>query len=130
MDIGNNERRMLRAMLSEPSKDWSLEELLSETGWDDQVHVAGSGAVLEEAGMVSVTEDRGAAVSLGQEGEIASKDGLLEARIWDWLVSQNPEDRTMSTLSSTVERHEAGPGVGLLKALGVILESGGLVADD
>ena len=71
MDIGNNERKMLRAMLSEPSKDWSLKELLSETGWDDQVHVAGSGAVLEEAGLVSVTEDRGAVVSLGQEGEIA-----------------------------------------------------------
>ena len=130
MDIGNNERKMLRAMLSEPSKDWSLKELLSETGWGDQVHVAGSGAVLEEAGLVSVTEDRGAVVSLGQEGEIASKDGLLEARIWDWLVSQKPEDRTMSTLSSTIERHEAGPGVGLLKALGVKLESGILVADD
>ncbi|MEC7686526.1 MAG: hypothetical protein VYB47_03050, partial [Candidatus Thermoplasmatota archaeon] len=113
MNLGNNERRMLRAMLSKPSKDWSLDELLSETGWDDQVHVAGSGAALEDAGLVSVIENRGAVVSLGEEGEKASKDGLLEARIWEWLVSQKPEDRTMSTLSSTLERHEAGPGVGL-----------------
>ena len=130
MDIGNNERRMLRAMLSDPSKEWALEELLSETGWDDQVHVAGSGAALEKVGLVSVTEHRGAVVSLGEEGERASKDGLLEARIWDWLVSQKPEDRTMSALSSALERHEAGPGVGLLKALGVTLEAGTLVTDD
>ena len=130
MDIGNNERRMLRAMLSDPSKEWALEELLSETGWDDQVHVPGSGAALEKVGLVSVTEHRGAVVSLGEEGERASKDGLLEARIWDWLVSQKPEDRTMSALSSALERHEAGPGVGLLKALGVTLEAGTLVTDD
>ena len=36
----------------------------------------------------------------------------------------------MSELSSTFERHEAGPGVGLLKALGVTIESGTLVAGD
>ena len=130
MDIGNNERRMLRAMLSDSSKDWTLGELLSETGWDDQVHVAGSGAALEEAGLVSVNEFRGSAVSLGEEGERASKEGLLEARIWDWLLSQKAEDRTMAALSSALERHEAGPGVGLLKALGVTLESGVLVAGD
>ena len=130
MEIGNNERRMLRAMLSDPSKDWTLEELLTETGWDDQVHVAGSGAALEEGGLVSVTEHRDATVSLGEEGERASKEDLLEARIWDWLLSQKKEDRTMSALSSTLERHEAGPGVGLLKALGITLESGTLVIDD
>ena len=43
MDIGNNERRMLRAMLSDPSREWTLGQLLSETGWEDQVHVAGAG---------------------------------------------------------------------------------------
>ena len=130
MDIGNNERRMLRAMLSDLSKDWTLEELLTQTGWDDQVHIAGSGASLEEAGLVSVTEHRGTTVSLGDEGQNASKEGLLEARIWNWLLSQETENRTMSELSSTFERHEAGPGVGLLKALGVTIQSGTLVADD
>ena len=130
MDIGNNERRMLRAMLSDPSREWTLDELLSEAGWADQVHVAGSGAVLEEAGLVSVTEHREVVVSLGEEGWRASNDGLLETRIWNWLVSQKPEDRTMSALSSTLERHEAGPGVGLLKAMGCTLESGTLVITD
>ena len=130
MSIGNNERRMLRAMLSDSSKDWTLEELLKETGWDDQVHIAGSGTALEEAGLVLVTEHRGAVVSLGEEGERASKQGLLEARIWDWLLSQDTEGRTMAALSSSFERHEAGPGVGILKALGVTMESGVLVAGD
>ena len=130
MDIGNNERRMLRAMLSKPSRNWSLDELLAKIGWDDQVHVAGAGASLEEAGLVSITEHRGASVSLGEEGDRASKDGLLEARIWNWLASQKPDSRTMSTLSSNFERHEAGPGVGLLKALGVTLKAGSLVAGD
>lgn len=130
MSIGNNERRMLRAMLSDSSKDWKLEELLKETGWDDQVHIAGSGTALEEAGLVLVTEHRGAVVSLGEEGERASKQGLLEARIWEWLLSQDTEGRTMAALSSSFERHEAGPGVGILKALGVTMESGVLVAGD
>ena len=45
MDLGNNERRMLRAMLSDSAREWTLEQLLSETGWEDQVHVAGAGTV-------------------------------------------------------------------------------------
>ena len=68
MDLGNNERRMLRVMLSEPPRSWSLEQLLSATGWDDQVHVAGAGAGLEKAGLVEVSEERVYSVSLGQEG--------------------------------------------------------------
>ena len=130
MDLGNNERRMLRAMLSEPSRAWSLEQLLSATGWDDQVHVAGAGAGLEEAGLVEVSEERVNSVSLGQEGSSAASAGLLEARLWGWLSEQQPDGRTMAALSTEFERHEAGPGVGLLKALGVRLESGSLVSED
>ena len=37
MDLGNNERRMLRAMLSDSAREWTLGQLLSETGWEDQV---------------------------------------------------------------------------------------------
>ena len=48
VDLGNNERRMLSAMLSEPARSWPLEQLLSVTGWADQVHIAGAGAGLEE----------------------------------------------------------------------------------
>ena len=130
MDLGNNERRMLRAMLSEPDRQWLLEELLSATGWDDQVHVAGAGAGLEELGLVEVSEERVSSVTLGEEGVSAAAAGLLEARLWDWLKEQSPESRTMTGISSQFERHEAGPGVGLLKALGINLENGRLVVDD
>ena len=37
MDLGNNERRMLRAMLSDSAREWTLGQLLSETGWEDPV---------------------------------------------------------------------------------------------
>ena len=130
MDLGNNERRMLRVMLSEPTHSWSLEQLLSATGWDDQVHVAGAGAGLEEAGLVEVLEERVNSVSLGGEGLLAASAGLLEARLWRWISEQQPDDRTMAALSSEFERHEAGPGVGLLKALGIRLEAGSMVAEN
>ncbi|MDP7003163.1 MAG: phenylalanine--tRNA ligase subunit alpha [Candidatus Thalassarchaeaceae archaeon] len=130
MNLGNNERRMLRAMLSEPDRKWSLKQLLSATDWDDQVHVAGAGAGLEEFGLVEVLEERVNSVSLGKEGEFAAAAGLLEARLWNWLKEQSPENRTMAELSSEFERHEAGPGVGLLKTLGIRLEDGRLVVDD
>ncbi|MEE2606461.1 MAG: phenylalanine--tRNA ligase subunit alpha [Candidatus Thermoplasmatota archaeon] len=130
VNLGNNERRMLRAMLSEPDRKWSLKQLLSATDWGDQVHVAGAGAGLEEFGLVEVLEERVNSVSLGKEGEFAAAAGLLEARLWNWLKEQSPENRTMARLSSEFERHEAGPGVGLLKTLGIRLEDGRLVVDD
>ena len=130
MDLGNNERRMLRAMLSEPNRPWSLGQLLSATGWDDQVHVAGAGAGLEEFGLAEVSEERVSSVSLGEEGKSAATEGLLEDRLWGWLREQGPDSRTMATLSSEFERNEAGPGVGLLKVLGISLENGRFVVDD
>ena len=130
VDLGNNERRMLSAMLSEPARSWSLEQLLSVTGWTDQVHIAGAGAGLGEAGLVEVSEGRVNSVSLGEEGSSAASTGLLEARLWGWLREQQSDGRTMAALSTEFERHETGPGIGLLKALGVRLEAGSLVAED
>jgi len=51
MSLGNNERRMLRAMLSDASRTWNLTDLLEATGWSDQVHIAGAGTGLAEAGL-------------------------------------------------------------------------------
>ena len=46
----------------------------------------------------------------------------LENRIWEWISTQkNP---TMQGLNNAFERHEAGPGVGLLKQLGVTIDNG------
>ena len=131
MNIGNNERRLLKVMLSEPSKSWNLEELLSNTGWSDQVHVAGAGKSLEESGLVEVEESRTTLISLGDKGTNALEEGLLESRLWDWISNQPPESRNMSSLvSSGFGRGETGPGIGILRGLGVSIVDGSFVAND
>ena len=101
MDLGNNERRMLRAMLSDSAREWTLEQLLSETGWEDQVHVAGAGKKLEEEGLLELSESSSRMVSLGDEGQRASENGLLESRLWDWMSELDVEKRTMKSLMSS-----------------------------
>lgn len=131
MSLGNNERRMLRAMLSDASRTWNLTDLLEVTGWSDQVHIAGAGTGLAEAGLLEISESIASTVSLGSEGEKAAKAGLLESRIWDWMQDAAASERTMQGLfAAGFERHEAGPGVGLLKAMGVRVEAGEFVCDD
>ena len=131
MGIGNNERRMLRAMLSHPSREWTLGQLLSETGWEDQVHVAGAGKKLEEEGLVELRESSQKMVSLGDEGQRACENGLLESRLWDWMKELDEEKRTMKSLmSSYFERAETGPGIGILKGLGIEIESGAFIVSD
>ncbi|MEC7744126.1 MAG: phenylalanine--tRNA ligase subunit alpha [Candidatus Thermoplasmatota archaeon] len=118
-------------MLSEPSRTWTLDELLSGAGWDDQVHVAGSGMALSELGLVTVNEEIEAFVSLGEEGVNAHREGLLEFRIWNCLSSLPESERTMDRLfEEGFERHEAGPGIGLLKSMGLSIDSGRLVVED
>ena len=129
MNLGNNERRLLGAMLSKPSKQWTLEELLSVTGWTDQVHVAGAGKALEDEGLVEVEESRITLLSLGEQGSKALAAGLLESRLWEWISNQSTESRNMNELlSSGFDRSETGPGIGVLKGLGVSIVSGSLVA--
>ena len=131
LEMGNNERLMLKLMLSEPSKKWLLEELLSGIGWEDQVHVAGSGTALSDLGLVTIQESIETLVSLGAEGELALDEGLLESRLWNCLSSLPDSDRTMGRLfEEGFERHQVGPGIGLLKSMGVSIDSGKLVADD
>ncbi len=119
---------MLKAMLTNPLQDWELDAILSETGWEDQVYVAGAGKSLEEAGLVSVEEFTSKTVILGSEGKRSSIEGLLESRLWDWIKEQDEDRRSMKDLmSSEFDRGETGPGVGILKSMGVEIESGNLV---
>ena len=116
MNLGNNERRMLKVMLSDSNRKWTLSELLEATGWDDQVHVAGAGKGLQEAGMVDIQESTSSLASLGEEGKRAVKEGLLESRLWDWIRNASEEQRNMGALmSSGFDRSETGPGQGDLK---------------
>ena len=131
MDLGNNERRMLRAMLSDSAREWTLGQILSETGWEDQVHVAGAGKKLEEEGLLELSESSSRMVSLGDEGQRASENGLLESRLWGWMSELDGEKRTMKSLmSSGFDRAETGPGIGILKGLGIEIESGIFIISD
>ena len=73
MDMSNNDRTMLKSMLTDPNRKWTINDLLESTGWDDQVHVAGSGQSLSELGLVAIHESKIRTVSLDSEGEKANK---------------------------------------------------------
>jgi len=124
----NPERRMLRVMQTKGGHKWTLTEILSECEWEDQAIAVGAGHGLNNVGLVSTTETSSAIVRLADEGIKAGENGLLEARIWKWM--NHADAPTMAALQSEFERHEAGPGVGLLKRLGVQLEGGVFIASD
>jgi len=112
-------------MRSKEQHVWTLEELLKITQWKDQVHVAGAGKSLDENEFVETIEKHMKFVTLGSEGLKAVENGLLEERIWNWMISQTEKKRTMNELfNAGFERYEAGPGIGLLKSIGVSIEKG------
>ena len=120
-ELTNPEKRMLRVMQKRDEK-WKLDEILEACDWDDQAIAVAAGHGLSNHGYVKISESSETSVILGSEGEKAAREGLLESRLWEFL--QSIENPTMKSLSTNFERHEAGPGVGLLKGLGVSLESG------
>ena len=118
----NPERRMLGAIQGDAAKKWSLEEILQACNWQDQAIAVTAGHGLTNKGLAQTKETSSAIIRLASEGENALSNGLLEARLWDWICST--DEPTMQNLQQSFERHEAGPGVGLLKRLGVSLEAG------
>ncbi|MFL2949460.1 MAG: phenylalanine--tRNA ligase subunit alpha [Candidatus Poseidoniaceae archaeon] len=124
----NPERRMLSVMQQQPSMEWSLESLLSACNWTDQAVAVGAGHGLTNHGYVTTIEDVTRSVNLAKEGIKASDNGLLEMRLWNWIKAA--DKATMANLQASFERHEAGPGVGLLKRIGVHLVDGIFLADN
>ena len=124
----NTERRMLKAMLDNPSHSWSLSEILNSCDWQDQAIAVGAGFGLVDKGLVDVSESVTTGVRLATNGQVALRDGLLEARLWDWFKSS--DNPTMRSLQESFEKHEAGPGVGLLKKLGLVLDAGIFTCND
>ena len=101
---------MLRALLSDTSRTWTLSEILEATKWTDQVHVAGAGQALNEAGLVEITESSSRTVALGPEGVNAATNGLLEVRIWNWLLQSKESERNMKGLfSAGFDAHKDDP---------------------
>ena len=126
-ELTNPERRMLRTLQSD-NKNWTLDEVLVACEWDDQAIAVAAGHGLTNHGLLKTYETSNKDVILGSEGEKAVADGLLEARLWEFIQS-NPE-ASMKDLSSHFERHEAGPGIGLLKGLGVLIQGGKFTTDN
>ena len=126
-ELTNPERRMLRTLQND-NKNWTLDEVLIACEWDDQAIAVAAGHGLTNHGLLKTYETSNKDVILGSEGEKAVVDGLLEARLWEFIQS-NPE-ATMKELSSRFERHEAGPGIGLLKGLGVSIQGGKFATDN
>ena len=104
VELGNNERRMLRAMLSDPQAIWSLDQLLEACEWVDQAHVAGAGLALNEEEMVEIEEVTSRMITLGEEGRKALNDGLLESRLFAWILNQPDDQRMVSTMSQSFEK--------------------------
>ena len=119
---------MLKLMQSDTSKKWSLEEILSSCNWSDQAVAVGAGLGLSNAGVVDIEESVKTTIRLSAQGISATENGLLEARLWSWISNTDAAD--IASLQQSFERHEAGPGVGLLKRIGVQLVGGKFVADD
>ena len=126
-ELTNPERRMLRTLQND-NKNWTLDEVLIACEWDDQAIAVAAGHGLTNHGLLKTYETSNKDVILGSEGEKAVVDGLLEARLWG-VIQANPE-ATMKDLSSHFERHEAGPGIGLLKGLGVSIQGGKFATDN
>ena len=119
---------MLLKMQQNEQTVWSLDELLVACDWTDQAVAVGAGHGLENRGFVSVEENVTTEIRLDSEGDNALEFGLLEQRLWNWMTAVN--EPSMRALQAEFERHEAGPGVGLLKQLGVSIDGGVLVAQD
>ena len=118
---------MLRAMLAASNDVHSLDQIMNACDWNDQAVAVGAGQGLSDKGFVEVQESVRRTIHPGQEGHNASPMGCLK-HAWSWISSQ--DEPTMAKLQAKFERHEAGPGVGLLKKLGVQLESGTFVCED
>ena len=124
VDLSNPEKRVLKVMQSDSNKIWTVSNLCESTGYNDQAIVVGAGQGLVENNLAKVTEKQQRFWKLGKEGTKANSEGLLEKKLWEWVLSS--DDTSMKSLQtiSLVEKHEIGIGVGLLKTLGISLENG------
>ena len=126
--LRNPERRLAAAMRSAPERAWDVAAILDACGWSDQAVATGAAVGLVEHGLAEQAEQHKETVSLGPAGRDALERGLLEARLVDWIAAT--DEPTMAALQGDFDRSEAGPGVGLLKALNVTLQGGTLVVED
>ena len=85
-ELTNPEKRLLRALKTRQN-EWTLDEILTACNWDDQAIAVSAGHGLSNHGFVKINETSNRDVILGPEGEKALENGLLEARLWDFIQS-------------------------------------------
>ncbi len=115
-------------MRSSADATWDVTSILGACAWSDQAVASGAAVGLVEHGLAAQHESTTDTVRLGEHGQSALDDGLLEARLLTWMSEAERPD--MASLNQAFQRHESGPGIGLLKALGVGIEQGVLQCDD
>ena len=120
--LSNNERRLLRVMKSNAQGEWTVEMILNVCEWNDQAIAVGAAQGLAEKNLTEVRENHSTVVRSLENATKAIENGLLEQRIFDWI--QSNDESSMAQFQKTFERHEAGPGVGLIKKLGVQIQEG------
>ena len=119
---------MLRVLQDKPDSKWSLEGVLKACNWTDQAIAVGAGQGLADKQLIKVIEQSQIEVKLASQGQLAIDNGLLEARLYAWYLESN--DPSMSNLQQSFDKHEAGPGIGLLKKLGISMQAGKFHCDD
>ncbi|MEK9730849.1 MAG: phenylalanine--tRNA ligase subunit alpha [Candidatus Poseidoniales archaeon] len=120
--LSNNERRLLRNMKDDHSKSWDVASILEQCQWNDQAIAVGAAQGLVEKGLLEEDEQHSTMVRRLQNGDNALQQGLLEQRIFSWIESS--EEPSMAAFQQQFDRSEAGPGIGLMKKLGMQTESG------
>ena len=102
LTLSNNEKKMLKALRSEPEKSWNLEEVLESCNWTDQSHVVGSGQGLHDQKLIEMKEKETNLVMLGPEGFNALEEQLIEKRIVDWVIDKHEkgEDSSLKQLTN------------------------------
>ncbi|DAC36304.1 MAG TPA: hypothetical protein HA286_03920, partial [Candidatus Poseidoniaceae archaeon] len=126
--LTNPERRLAVAMRSAAEASWDVASILEACAWSDQAVASGAAVGLVDHGLIEQHDATTSIVHLGEHGSTALKHGLLESRLLAWMSGSERPD--MASLNQNFERHESGPGIGLLKALGVKIEQGVLQCDD
>jgi phenylalanyl-tRNA synthetase alpha chain len=122
--LSNIERRLLRKMKDGSLENCSVEEILKACEWTDQAIAVGAAQGLCEKGLANQKEEHSRMIRALQNAQIAIEKGLLEERILTWI--QTSEQPTMAEFQSHFDRSEAGPGIGLMKKLGMSTNDGEL----
>ena len=110
MDVSvllNPERRLLAVLQDEGGAYLEFDDAMRACGETDQAIMIGAAYGLRDHGLLEVFEEETEYYYLDEQGTKAVAEGLLEARLFSWILEQSTP--TMQGLQNAFEKHEAGP---------------------